>query len=108
MINTQLEKEAHIRSRVAEIDSAVDPALRLSGAAIRSHPTFFASAVVRLLDLLFVGFGSPVTAKKSCQIFTDLRRSVFSQQDEDDTLPQTVAAVTLQFMKPSCPVEFVR
>jgi hypothetical protein len=107
MLNTALEKEAKVRAEVAEVKSAVEPTLVLLGAAIQARPQFFASFISEVTQLLFLAFTSPITAKQSADIYFDLRKAVFSQQDDDDTLSQIIASVTTLIQKPSFAMEFI-
>ena len=107
LLNVQLEKERKTRAHVASIVDAVRPALSLLSAAVAAKPQFFSSVVSPVLEQLVAAFSSPAFARQSSEIFFDMRRAVLTEED-DETLFQVIAAVTIQILKPSFVMETVR
>ena len=107
LLNVQLEKERKTRAHVASVVETVRPALSLLSAAVVAKPQFFSSVVSPILEQLVAAFSSPAFAKQSSEIFFDLRRAVLTGED-DETLFQVIAAVTIQILKPSFVMETVR
>jgi len=99
-LKAQLEKESVIRENVTNLKKSSDPAMVLLSACIEGKPEVLAADFLVVLPLLYKAISSPVVAAPLSQIHTELRKSVFTPEDE--TLSQFVAGVTLQVLKPAC------
>lgn len=106
-LDTHLEKESLIRRRLEEAIDKARPSIALLSAAVAECPKAFVEAVggypKPLLPSLFRGLQSPLLADYLIPIFRNLRHAAFdcSDGDEDETLSQIVASITLKVIGPA-------
>ena len=102
VLETHLEKESAIRKKLSEARDRTAPNIALLSAAVEACPRAFAESVggypKALLPAIFCGLISPLIADSLIPIFQNLRRAAFecTDGDEDESLSQSVAAITLQ------------
>ena len=93
-MKVQLEKEQEIRAKVSSLETLAAPILLLLTAVAEERPAVLAPHLTSLLPVLHKAVLSPVVAERVAGLLTELRRAVF--QEEEETLGQVVAGVTLQ------------
>ena len=105
-LDNQLEKESIIRNKIKDANENTAPAIALLSAAVQECPKAFVESVggypKHITAAIFRGLKSPLLADSLIPIFRDLRHSAFdcTDGDEDESLSQVVAAVTLQVIGP--------
>ena len=105
-LDNQLEKESLVRKRIKDASENTAPSLALLSAAVEECPKAFVESVggypQHITAAIFRGLKSPLLSDVLIPIFRNLRYSAFdcSEGDEDESLSQIVAAVTLQVMNP--------
>ena len=106
-LDNQLEKESLVRNRIKNAHENTAPSMALLSAAVEECPKAFVESVggypQSITAAIFRGLKSPLLSDVLIPIFRDLRYAAFdcSGGDEDESLSQIVAAVTLQVMNPA-------
>ncbi|XP_057670075.1 eIF-2-alpha kinase activator GCN1 [Diorhabda carinulata] len=102
-IKNQKLKEQAIRNRLTELNTEILESVSMIQAAARGNPLHLSLHFKDLLPSLFQVLQSPLAAPYICKLFTNLRKTVFSQ--DLDNLGELVANLTLRLAKPQCDLD---